>query len=415
MNNNSKKVNIVGGGISGLIAATVLEKYNINSLIIEQSDTLGGRIKTDIFNQYQLDHGFQVLLSSYEAAKKYLDYESLNLQKLEAGACIFQNGKQNYFGDPLRNPSLLFPTFFSKIGSLSDKIKIAKLNFKLQKKTIDSIFKEKETSTLNYLTNCGFSSMVIDNFFKPFFSGIFLETELDTSSRMFEFVFKMFGDGLAVIPKNGMQEIVNQLKYKLKITTIRFNSTVTSIKNKEIHLSNGEILQSDYTIIATEPNEIIENLNNQKISWNSCQNLYFSTPKRLYKKAFIGLIPDQESLINNIFYPTSIQTNFKGNNELLSVTVIKKHNYSDKELILKVKKELDILCKIKNVTFLKLYHIDKALPNLNNLEYELSPTETKLKEGIYLAGDVLLNASLNAAIISGERAALAVINAMNDS
>ena len=76
---------------------------------------------------------------------------------------------------------------------------------------------------------------------------------------------------------------------------------------------------------------------------------------------------------------------------------------------------MDILCKIKNVTFLKLYHIDKALPNLNNLEYELSPTETKLKEGIYLAGDVLLNASLNAAIISGERAALAVINAMNDS
>ena len=73
MNNNSKKVHIVGGGISGLITATVLEKYNINSLIIEQSDTLGGRIKTDIFNQYQLDHGFQVLLSSYEAAKKYLD------------------------------------------------------------------------------------------------------------------------------------------------------------------------------------------------------------------------------------------------------------------------------------------------------------------------------------------------------
>ena len=80
-----------------------------------------------------------------------------------------------------------------------------------------------------------------------------------------------------------------------------------------------------------------------------------------------------------------------------------------------MKKELDILCKIKNVTFLKLYHIDKALPNLNNLEYELSPTETQLKEGIYLAGDVLLNASLNAAIISGERAALAVINAMNYS
>ena len=148
------------------------------------------------------------------------------------------------------------------------------------------------------------------------------------------------------------------------------------------------------------------------------QNTIYEIKKKIKIHLILNLLiklKELTSLINNIFYPTSIQTNFKGDNELLSVTVIKKHNYSDKELILKVKKELDILCKIKKLTFLKLYHIDKALPNLNNLEYEISPTETKLKEGIYLAGDVLLNASLNAAIISGERAALAVINAMNDS
>ena len=410
-----KKVYIIGGGISGLIAALVLEKHQIYPIIIEKSDRVGGRVKTDLVDNFQLDHGFQVLLSSYPAAKKYLNYESLNLQKLETGACIFKNGKQYYFGDPLRNPTLFFPTLFSKIGTLNDKIKIARLNFRLQKKTFESIFKEKEISTINYLKNCGFSQKVIDNFFKPFFNGIFLETDLVTSSRMFEFVFKMFGKGLAVIPKKGMQEIANQLKNNLKKTTIQLNTKVISIKNKEIHLSDGEVLQSDYTILATEANQIIGNLNNQKTYWKSCQNLYFSTPKRLYKKAFIGLIPNKNCLINNIFYPTSIPTNFKGENELISVTVIKKHKYSDEDLILKVKEELEKFCTIKDLTFLKIFHIKKALPILNNLQYELTPSETKLKEGMYLAGDILLNGSLNAAMISGERAALAVINAMNNT
>ena len=212
------------------------------------------------------------------------------------------------------------------------------------------------------MKNCGFSQKVIDNFFKPFFNGIFLETDLVTSSRMFEFVFKMFGKGLAVIPKKGMQEIANQLKNNLKKTTIQLNTKVISIKNKEIHLSDGEVLQSDYTILATEANQIIGNLNNQKTYWKSCQNLYFSTPKRLYKKAFIGLIPNKNCLINNIFYPTSIPTNFKGENELISVTVIKKHKYSDEDLILKVKEELEKFCTIKDLTFLKFFILKKPYP-----------------------------------------------------
>ena len=137
-----------------------------------------------------------------------------------------------------------------------------------------------------------------------------------------------------------MQEIANQLKNNLKKTTIQLNTKVISIKNKEIHLSDGEVLQSDYTILATEANQIIGNLNNQKTYWKSCQNLYFSTPKRLYKKAFIGLIPNKNCLINNIFTPLVYLQISKEKTELISVTVIKKHKYSDEDLILKVKEEL---------------------------------------------------------------------------
>ncbi len=414
MEKESPKVHIIGAGVSGLIAAKVLETHGLSPVVLEASNRVGGRLKTDLIGGYQLDQGFQVLLSSYPEAKKHLNYKDLNLQKLKAGACIFIDGKPIYFGDPLRDISLLFPTIFSGIGTFSDKLKIARLNFKLKKKSIQEIFNSKEYNTIEYLKNLGFSSNIIDGFFKPFFNGIFLETELQTSSRMFEFAFKMFGDGFALLPMGGIEEIPKQLKSNLNKTKFQFGSKVKEVNSNEILLENGDKLLSDYTIIATEPSSLIGNLKNQRIDWKSCQNLYFRASKRKFKAPFIGLIPN-DSLINNIFYPSSIPMQNQNEKELLSVTVIKLHQLKDEELVKKVKLELEQECGIKDLTFLKIYNIPKALPKLNNLQYEISASETKLKDGIFLAGDVLLNGSLNAAMIAGEKAAEGVLETMEKS
>ena len=48
---------------------------------------------------------------------------------------------------------------------------------------------------------------MIDLFFRSFYGGIFLGRGLRTSSRMFEFTFKMFSRGRATLPAKGMGEI----------------------------------------------------------------------------------------------------------------------------------------------------------------------------------------------------------------
>lgn len=414
MKNKLSKIHIIGAGISGLIAAQVLENYGYKPTIIEGSNSVGGRVKSDLVEGYLLDRGFQVLLTSYPAAKKYIDFDALEIQKLLPGATIFKNGKSQTIGDPLRSFSLLFPTLFSSIGTFSDKLKILKLNVLLKKKEIDTIFKEDEKTTLQYLIDVGFSEEMIQTFFKPFFSGIFLEPNLDTSSRMFEFVYKMFGEGLAVVPKAGIQAISNQLKDNLKNTKILLNSEVESVKNKGIILKDGSEIESDFTIIATEASQLVANLNNQETHWKTCDTLYFETSERIISRPLIGLISEENSLINNLFYHTSIQTTTKGKGELLSVTIVKNHSLSEKQLIEKITEELEDFCGITNTTFIKRYQIEKALPKLDNLQYEISSTETKLTSSIFLAGDQLLNGSLNAAMIAGERAAMGVIGTLQD-
>lgn len=405
MNQAKPSIHIIGAGISGLIAAKVLEDQGFAPIIIEATERPGGRVKTDLVQGFQLDHGFQVLLSNYPAAQKYLDYEALELQEFESGACIFVKGQQKFLGDPLRNWGVLFPTLFSGIGGLLDKVKILQLNLKLQKKSLKKIFASPEKSTYQYLKDFGFSERMISQFFQPFFAGIFLETALQTSSRMFEFVFKMFGEGLALLPKGGIEKIAQQLTQQLTNTTFHFNTKVAKVEGQQIILENGEKIATDYTIIATAAPPLVPHLVSAPIQWKSCQTLYFTTPKRVYQAPYIGLIPNKKSLINNIFYHTSLAVQQQGKGELLSVTVVQEHQLSEEALIAQVSQELQQECNISSPTFLKLYHIPQALPQLQNLQYELAPAATQLTEHIFLAGDVLLNGSLNAAMLAGERAA----------
>ena len=182
---NTANVYIVGAGISGLISALNLEKQGYSPVILEASDRVGGRVVTDIVEGYQLDRGFQVLLDAYPQAKKYLDYDALELQTLRPGAMIFDKGIGSIFGDPLRDIGMLFPTTFSNAATLADKWKVFQLKKELEKVTLEELFARPEQTTYDYLKAYGFSDVVIQKFFRPFFSGIFLEPDLATSSRMF--------------------------------------------------------------------------------------------------------------------------------------------------------------------------------------------------------------------------------------
>lgn len=401
-----RKIHIIGAGISGLIAAKVLEEAGYFPIIIESSEEVGGRIKTKIHDGYQLDVGFQVLLTEYPQALKHLNYEDLKLQKLLPGACIFKNKQQIIIGNPIRNISFLMPTLFSDIINYSDRYKIIKLYLYIRLKSFDKIFKSDEISTIEYLENYGFSKKIINYFFKPFFSGVFLETKLETSSRMFEFVFKMFAKGHVAIPQFGIQEIPNQIANKLTKTTFKFNTKVEKVNEGEIILEDKSIIESDFTIIASEIKNLFNDFEYSPIKWKGCINFYFETEKKSISNALIGLVPEKNTVINNLFYFSSIFSKSKGCKELLSVTVIDSKKYTNEALTQQVINELKEHCNINVIRLIKQFNIPKSLPNLKGLSYKKDFSKFQLSKSIFLAGDSLLNGSLNAAMISGEMSAI---------
>jgi hypothetical protein len=198
----------------------------------------------------------------------------------------------------------------------------------------------------------------------------------------------------------------------LKHSTFKFNTKVNRISNGIIKLEDGTELPSDFTIIATDSTHLLDEKTGPSIEWKSCDTLYFETETRVIQKPLIGLVAQQGALVNNIFYHSSLESASKPNKELLSVTVIDRQGLSDKELIQKVEIELKAHCGITGCNFIALYHIPKALPKLNDLKYAISPKHSSPNSTVFLAGDTLLNGSLNAAMISGKTAANELIQAV---
>lgn len=408
------KIYIIGSGLSGLVAAIELEKAGFSPVILEAGDEVGGRIRTDRKDGFLLDRGFQVLLTAYPETKKYLDYKALNLKYFEPGAVIFEGEDSYVIGDPMRNPLRVVSMAFSKVGSFLDKVKMFSLTQELKKKSDDAIFSSPSKPTFQYLKDYGFSNQIITNFFSPFFRGIFLEKDLKTSSRMFEYVFKMFSKGHAAVPEKGMGEIPHQLMRQLEKTQIFYNSPVKEVRGDMIHMENGDVLSADRVIIATQPDKVMPQLQGQFTKPKSVINLYFTTQKSFMFRPMIGIIPGDDSLINNLVFMDDVSKAYSpGERSLLSVSILES-DLDEKDLIKAVQLELKQLSGInaEYFKFLKSYHIDYALPMLDDLKNEIAVTECKITDHVYLAGDYLLNASINASMTSGRIAAQAVMGSL---
>ena len=405
-----QRIYIIGAGVSGLVAAIELERAGFIPVILESSGEIGGRVKTDQVDGFLLDRGFQILNTAYPEAIKYLDYSQLDLKMFDPGAVIF-DGKESYIiTDPLRNPLKIVEMAFSKVGTLLDKVRMFKLTQYLKKKSDEEIFNEPSFPTLQYLKQYGFSDLIINNFFKPFFRGIFLEKHLNTSSRMFEFIFKMFAIGNAAIPAKGMGEIPKMLKRQLSKTQIYFNSPVKQVEGKSIHLTNGDVIECDRIIIATQPDLIMPQLQGQFPPAKKVINLYFSLQKSFMARPIIGLLPGEGKLVNNLVFMSDVSDAYAPKDKsLLSVTVLET-TLTEKELIKAVQAELEEISGVKAEYFklIKSYYINYALPAVDDLKYSIPSTECKITDHVYLAGDYLLNGSINAAMTSGRIAAEAV-------
>ena len=404
---------IIGAGLAGLTAARVLKLAGRKVKIIEASDGPGGRVRTDEVNGFLLDRGFQVFLTAYPEAKHFLDYKALDLKPFSPGSIILTNSGIDEIGDPLREASSLIRTLKSPVGTLSDKFRLLLLRLKLAGISIDEIFSKKETTTLEYLSAVGFGKKIISDFFAPFMSGIYLEQNLDTSSRMFEFVFKMFSESDTAIPAKGMGMIPRQLASDLSVEELILNERAISIDGNKVQTASGNVFEASTILIATTADCIPVPFQRRLIKKKSVTCMYFSADQAPYQKALIALNAIPNRLVNNLAVMSNISSCYAPEGKsLISVSLSGNEQFiKQDELELKVKEELKFWFKeCSEWVPIKTYEIPYALPDNSHVINDILPSSIRINYSTFICGDHLLNGSINAAMKSGRIAAEAMLS-----
>jgi phytoene dehydrogenase-like protein len=404
---------IVGAGLAGLSAAVYLHRQGRKVLLLEASDRAGGRVKTDAQDGFLFDRGFQVLLTAYPETQALLNYKALNLKKMLPGATVLYDGGQFEIADPFRRPSAAFATLFAPVGTLKDKINTLWLKNRLQKLSIEEIFEQKEQTTQNQLSEYGFSPKMIQRFYAPFLSGIFLENELKTSRRMFDFVMKMFSDGDVAIPELGMEEIPKQLVSMLPANSILCKNKVTKIDGNKVTTVDGTVYEANQILLATTANNLTQQfVPKQKMTSQQVTNIYFEANDAPTKKAVVSLNASlSKKWVNNLTVMTNVSKAYAPKGKILiSVSYNGVPDIDDVVLAENMKQELMQWYgeKVNNWKMLRGYRIEYALPTQESVRNTVAASEIKISDTLFVCGDNLLNGSINAAMKTGRLAAEAM-------
>jgi phytoene dehydrogenase-like protein len=404
---------IVGAGLAGLCCARVLHQAGIPFLILEASDGVGGRVRTDRVEGFLLDRGFQVLQTAYPEAQAVLDYRALDLKPFYPGAMVYYDGQLRRVGDPLRKPQHFFSTLFSPIGSLADKLRVARLRRQVSQGSLEDLFRHPETSTLAALKAQGFSDMMIERFFRPFFSTVFFDRDLASSNRMFEFVFRMLAAGDTALPAGGMGAIPAQLAAALPEGSIRTNAPVVRVKEGKVVLASGEEMPARAVVLASDGSETAHLLGEEKpFATVDCCCLYFAAARPPVAEPILVLDGENTGPVSNLAMVSNVAPSYAPPSQaLIQATVVGNPEILDQDLEAQSRAQLTRWFgpEVGDWRLLRIYRITRALPD------QTPPTPDPLSQPVqkspwlFVCGEYQSLSSIHWAMVSGRRAGEAVV------
>jgi phytoene dehydrogenase-like protein len=255
---------VIGAGLAGLVCALALHDVGQRVLVLEASDGVGGRIRSDRHREgFILDRGFQVLLDAYPAPRRWVDFPALRPLAFDAGASVWTGKRLVPLANPLLHPTAAGRDLTSSIFGFPDKLRLAKLALMVRSADWQSAADAARTplgqmSAEEALWASGFGKAFIDRFARRFWGGILLDPALRQSAGPLLFTLKMFLEGRAVLPAEGVGMMSDHLAQRLPAGTIRLNTTVGEILRNDGGaaigvIAGGENIAAAAVVVAVDP------------------------------------------------------------------------------------------------------------------------------------------------------------------
>ncbi len=208
------EVIVVGAGLAGLMCATVLQRSGVDVAVFEAGEQVGGRIRTDVVDGFLMDRGFQVLNPAYPAIQQHIDTEALGMQTFGSGSGVLGEKGMAILADPLREPQHIMDVARSGYLHPVDLLALARWAAPALG-PVGTITSGKDTSRAEAMADAGLSGP-LQHVVSAFMAGVLLEDDGSTSNAFTRLLLRMFALGSPGLPHRGMRALPEQLADRLR-------------------------------------------------------------------------------------------------------------------------------------------------------------------------------------------------------
>ena len=394
------RVIIVGAGLAGLAAAAELHGRGHEVVVLEKEDAPGGRVQTDAIDGFLLDRGFQILLTGYPEARRFFDYQALELCRFRPGALIRYAEAFHRVADPFREPSGILHTLRAPIGGLLDKARILSFRRQVSRGTLDELWQRDECTAAERLQKAGFSTAMIERFLRPLFTGITLDPELEGSSRVLEFVFRMLAAGDNAVPRLGMGQLGRQLADGLPDGAVCFGAPVAGVSARSVTLQSGEKVEGDAVIMATDMSSAHSMTGTEARKWKSVTSVWFAADDAPVADGLLVLNGTGSGAVNSMVNMTAVSPSYSppGQHNVVATSMADGPDIA-KTIRAELSRWFPAAAEWRE---LRVDRIECAQPR------GAPRAGYAIRDGVVVCGDHLADSSINGALESGRLAAAAV-------
>lgn len=408
-------VAVVGAGLAGLACARHLQAAGRDVVVLEASDGVGGRVRTDRHDGFLLDRGFQVLLTGYPAARAQLDLEALQLQPFRPGVVVQLASGPTRLADPLREPGSVIGGLTSPALTLADGVRLLALRASVQVPDGQTVAARPQTTALARLRQKGFSETVRRHFFTPFLAGIFFDEGLSTSSRMLELVFRSFFTGDVAVPAAGMGAITQQLADRLVLGTVRLDTPVRAVESGRVVLDDGEVVEAAHVVVATDGPAALALLGDDRLRvppGRGTTTLWWRAAASPVGAADLVLDGEGTGPVNNLAVMSDVAPTYAPRgHHLVCGSVVGVPESTDVDLDRAARRQLRgwYGTQVDAWELLRVDRIPWAQPRQDPSDLPALARSVAVDDGLWVCGDHRDTASIQGALVSGRRTAAAVL------
>lgn len=398
---------VVGAGMAGLVCATELESRGLQVRVLERADQVGGRIRTERIDGFRCDVGFQLLNPAYPQVKRLLDVPALGMQQFAAGVRVHRGEKTVVLADPRRAPRLLGATLRSGLLDVRDVLGLVR--WELPTVIAPQRHVRAPDRALSESWNAaGVKGKLRREVLEPFLTGVLADDPALASANFVRLLIRSFLLGTPGLPHEGMEALPRQIASRLH-TPVETGAEVLGVGPGPVVRTDTGTVPARAVVVATD---LLSAAAMNLTPARTCGGLttwWFATPPGLPDDRLLCVDGRGGPVANTAVVSAAAPSYAPPGRGLVQVTTLSSAGLTD----LQSRAEAGRLWRTDSTSWdlLVRHDVSAALPLTRPPLHMRRPVD--LGDGTFLCGDHQDTPSIQGAMASGHRAALAASRSLN--